>query len=83
MFREKDIKGRDDKTIRYECYRKWARLLKKSKIGTQQGSVEYHYPHTILNYLRAKLPLEVRGEIREDAYAVSMQEFCLAVLTKK
>ena len=66
------------KSVRYYFYTKWFLLLKKCKVGPKSGPVHYGYPNlkVVLDYLRAKVPLDVKGEIKEDAYVVSMHEFC-------
>ena len=42
----------------------------------------YSYPEEMLNYIRALVPNEVKGEILEDWYKFSLKEFCEALQNK-
>jgi hypothetical protein len=66
-------KGKLDKKIRYSAYCIWALSLRKSNIGPA-GST-YSYPEVVLDFIRALAPNDVKGEIRPDAYKVTLQEF--------
>ena len=43
----------------------------------------YHYPDEVFEYIRAIALGDIKGEIREQAYRVSITEFCEAVSTQK
>ena len=43
----------------------------------------YHYPDEVLEYIRAIAPGDIKGEIREQAYHVSIAEFCEALSIQK
>ena len=40
---------------------------------------QYTFPLPLLEYLRAICPGDVKGELKDDAYAVSIDEFCRVV----
>ena len=35
-----------------------------------------NYPEEILNYIHALAPSDIKGEILEDSYKVSLKKFC-------
>ena len=43
----------------------------------------HHYPDKVLEYIRAIAPGDVKGKIREQAYRVSITEFCEALSIQK
>ena len=80
------MKKKAHKEIRYFLYVKWSRALKAKKVGIKcrnTGTIIYGFPTAILDYVRAKLPQNIKGEIRQDAYPVAMEEFCTAILPRK
>ena len=42
----------------------------------------YKYPEEMLNYTRALVPNDIKGEILEDSYNVQLKEFCEALQIK-
>ena len=55
-------------------------FLMKMKIDPTGG---YHYHDEVLEYIRAIAPRDIKGEIREQAYRVSLTEFCEALSIQK
>ena len=55
----------------------WARFLYKKEIGPEEP--RFGYPQSVLDYLRKLAPGDIVWEIRDDAYKVSMKEFCNAL----
>ena len=55
-------------------------FLMKMKVDPAGG---YHYPDEVLEYIRAIAPGDIKGEIREQAYHVSIAEFCEALSIQK
>ena len=47
------------------------------KIGPEEP--HFGYRQSVLDYLRKLAPGDIVGEIRDDVYKVSMQEFCDAL----
>ena len=52
----------------------------KMKVDPTGG---YHYPDKVLEHIRAIAPEDIKGEIREQAYRVSMTKFCEALNIQK
>ena len=52
----------------------WAKCLYEVKVGPEKP--EYAYPESVLRYIRSLCPEDIVGEIRENAYEISMAEFC-------
>ena len=49
----------------------------------QEDTFKYsNYPEEMLNYIRAAVPNDIKGEILEDSYKVSLKEFCEALQIK-
>ncbi|XP_013398022.1 uncharacterized protein LOC106164603 [Lingula anatina] len=72
------MKGKTHIKIRFMHYSSWARALKKQDIGPD--GCHYSFPADVLSFIRAIIPNQVKAEIRQTGYAVSMEEFCQAVL---
>ena len=73
-------RGKRLRQICYVSYCEWP--LKLTKI--QQGVTfkYYNYLEEVLNYIRALVPNNVKGEILEDWYKVSLKEVCEALQNK-
>ena len=74
------IQKNTPRQIRYVCYCEWA--LKIMKIQQEDTFKHYNYPEAVLNYIRALGPNDVKGEILENWYKVSLKEFCEALQIK-
>jgi len=72
------LKGKEDKQIRFYFYCIWAAGLRSAKVGfeSSQELPKYTFPKCILDYLHSILPEDIKGEIRDGAYKLSMTEFC-------
>ena len=71
IYCQKDLKKKPQKEIRHFFYTSWFRSLKAKKIGmTTKSHVIYGYPSAVLDYIRAKLPQNIKGEIKDTAYAL-------------
>ena len=66
--------------IRYVNYFEWA--LKITKIQQEVTFKHYNDVEEVLNYTRALVPSDVKGEILEDWYQVSRKEVCKIVQNK-
>ena len=66
--------------IRYVNYCEWA--LKIMKIQQEVIFKHYNDVEEVLNYTRALVPSDVKGEILEDWYQVSRKEVCKIVQNK-
>ena len=53
--------------------------LKITKIQQKNTFEHYNYPEEVLNYIRALVPNDVKGEILQDWYKSSLKEFCEAL----
>ena len=67
-------RGKQNKQIRYFHYCLWARSLYRKEIGPSEA--HYGYPKSVLDFIRELAPGDIVGEIRDDAYKISMKEFC-------
>ena len=73
-------RGKTNRRNRYDSYMKWAVFLYKANVG--QGRIEspkYAFPPSVLTYIRRIVPGDVKGEILDDGFAVSMEQFCQAL----
>ena len=66
-------RGKLPRKIRYFFYCSWAVSLKRNNIGS---NTEYTFPPVLLKYLRLICPGNVKGELREDATVISLEELC-------
>ena len=73
-------RGKTPRKIRLEGHYPWAMFLMKMKIDATAG---YHYPDEVLEYIRAIVPGDIKGEIRQQAYRVSITKFCEAPSIQK
>ena len=85
-----DIKRRKERAkpprrIRYDSYVSWWLALKRKKIGMsdETDSPHYAYPPIVLSYIRNLVPGDIKGELRDDAFKVSLKHFCMALEMKK
>ena len=71
-------KNKEPRQIRYFHYASWALALRKKEIGPMNGDELpiYSYPQTVLKFIRAVVPGDIVGEIKDEAYPISLQEFC-------
>ncbi|CAH3153227.1 unnamed protein product, partial [Porites lobata] len=70
-------RGKLPRRIRYLEYCHWAHSLMRKEIGPSDA--QFSFPSTVLSFIRALVPGDVVGEIREDAFQVSMKDFCTAL----
>ena len=56
--------------------------LKITKIQQEVTFKHYNYLEEVLNYIRALVPNNVKGEILEDRYKVLLKEVCEALQNK-
>ena len=76
-------RGKPPRQYRYESYRSWSLALKKEKIGmNDEGSPHYKFPKSVLDFIRTLIPGNIKGEILDDSYDVSLDEFCEGLLKK-
>ncbi|XP_028516467.1 uncharacterized protein LOC114575563 [Exaiptasia diaphana] len=71
-------RGKTSRRNRYLEYCHWAYALLRKKIGPETNA-EFAYPPSVLQFIRHLVPGDIKGEIRENAYKVSMEEFCSAM----
>ena len=67
-------KGKKPRKIRYISYQEWA--LKLMQFHKKTTLPNYEYPKVVLQYIRALEPDDVKGDIIDDCYKVSLTEFC-------
>ncbi|XP_070532693.1 uncharacterized protein [Ptychodera flava] len=77
MVEERKKRGINQRRIRWILYCNWAYSLYAKEIGPP--SAHYAFPPVILQYLRCLLPRNVKGELRKEAYQVTLQQFVDAV----
>ncbi|XP_068690360.1 uncharacterized protein [Montipora capricornis] len=70
-------RGKGPRRTRYIQYCTWAHALMRKEIGPEDA--EFAFPEVVLDYIRHIAPGDIKGEIREDAYKVSLQDFCSAI----
>ena len=58
----------------------WFIALQNNKVGTELESPNYAWPTSVLDFLRALIPDDIKGEIYENSYPVSLET--LLVCTK-
>ena len=56
--------------------------LKITKTQQKDTFKRYNYLEEVLNYISALVPNDVKGEILEDWYKVSLKELCKALQNK-
>ena len=67
--------------LRYVNYCEWALITKKFQ--EEDTFKHYKYPGEMLNYTCALIPKgDIKGEILEDSFIVSLKEFCEALQIK-
>lgn len=73
-------RGKSNRKNRYDSYLKWAIILYKKNIGANEiDSPKFAYPDLVLEYIREIVPGDIKGEIRDDAYPVKLEQFCIAL----
>ncbi|KAK3749145.1 hypothetical protein QZH41_009827 [Actinostola sp. cb2023] len=70
-------RGRLARRNRYIHYCCWAHALMRNNIGPPEA--EYSFPQSVLTYIRYLAPGDIKGEIREHGFQVSISEFCTAM----
>ncbi|XP_044172502.1 uncharacterized protein LOC122956867 isoform X2 [Acropora millepora] len=70
-------RGKPPRRIRYLHYCTWAYALMGKEIGPEDA--EFSFPEEVLMFIRHIVPGNIKGEIREDAFTVSMADFCSAL----
>ena len=73
-------RGKTPRQIRYLNYCEWA--LKITKIQQEFTFKHCNHLEEVLNYIRALVPNEVKAEMLEDWYEVSLTEGCEALQNK-
>ena len=73
-------RGKTPWKIRLGGYCPWAMFLMKMKIDATAG---YHYPDEVLEYIRAIVPGDIKGGIRQQTYRVSITKVCEALSIQK
>ena len=71
---------RETKAIRWRIYCGWAHELRKKEVGPE--GTQYRFPASVLKYLRSIAKKDIKGEIRKDAFDVSMEAFCKYIIGK-
>ena len=66
---------------KYFFYCTWAKSLLTADVGP--SNAEYAFPSSVLDFIRFVCPGDIKGEIRDDAYPVSLDEFCNALAIEK
>ena len=56
--------------------------LKNNDISARRYFKHYNYPGKMLNYIRAVIPNDIKGDILEDSHKVSLKEFCKVLQIK-
>ena len=59
----------------------WAKSLLTADVGP--SNAKYAFPSSVLDFIRFVCPGDIKGEIRDDAYPVSLDEFCNALAIEK
>ena len=73
-------RGKANRKNRYDSYVKWAITMYRKNIGINEiDSPKYAFPEPVLNYIRDIVPGDIKGEIRDDAYPVTLTQFCTAL----
>ncbi|KAJ7388157.1 hypothetical protein OS493_039509 [Desmophyllum pertusum] len=67
-------RGKPPRNNRYYHYCSWAHALMRNELGPEDA--EFAFPEVVLNYIRHLVPDNIKGEIREDAFQVSLEDFC-------
>ncbi|CAB3993329.1 Hypothetical predicted protein [Paramuricea clavata] len=65
-------RGKPPRKIRYIHYCQWAHALLKKDIGPEEDDAQFGFPAQLLTFLRYITLGDVKGEIREDAFPVTM-----------
>ena len=59
---------------------KWAIVLYKKSVGKDNiDSPKYAFPVEVLAFIRDIVPGDIKGEIRDDAFVVTLAQFCEAL----
>ena len=48
----------------------------KQKVGNDVDNPHFGYPEEVLEYIREIVPGNIKGEILETAFVVSLEQFC-------
>ena len=73
------------KEIRYHHYFRWALKLRNKGIGKFEGQQlpQYHYPESILNFVKSMLPQRYDENDKDGtfdhAFTVNMEQFCVVM----
>ena len=78
--RNRQRRGKTNRKNRYDAYMKWAVFLYKANVGEGRiDSPKYAFPPSVLKYIRDIVPGDIKGEILDDAFPVTMKQFCKAL----
>ena len=69
-------KNKTQRQVRWYSYCKWAYAIKSKDVGPSNAT--YSFPPSVLNFIREATPGDIKGELRDDAYVVTLEEFCVA-----
>ena len=73
-------RGKSNRKNRYDSYLKWAVFLYRNNVGMGEiDSPKYAFPKSVLEYIRDIVPGDIKGEIRDDAFPVTIGDFCRAL----
>ena len=67
-------RGKNDRAIRYFYYCVWARECLKNNIGPE--NTQYGYSESVLSFIRRTAPEDMVGEIRDNAFQLTLEIFC-------
>ena len=73
-------RGKTPRQICHVIYYEWN--LKITRFRQDITFKHYNYPKEVLNYIHALLPNNVKGEVLENWYKVSLKQFCEALQNK-
>ena len=70
-------RGKPPRKNRYDSYCSWAVCFLKKEVGVEgDNNPSYAFPEEVLGYIRDIVPGDVKGEIRDDAYKLTLAQFC-------
>ena len=76
-IKSRQKRGKLNKKIRWYHYCLWARALLRKQIGPEDA--QYTFPQSVLDYIRHLAPGDIVGQIRKEAFPVTMDVFCEAL----
>ena len=82
FVKQKLVKNKPDIMIRASLYKIWAITLLEKEVGPPEHP-NYGWPLPVLDYLRALISEDVKGETWENSYAVPLPVFCQYIVKEK